>query len=96
MISRDTYRHVKGLSREQMSKYLNQFYVSAYFEVIDDDDASIFRRLIDDFGFSDEDIARLRKGKEEDIESINQKYITAEEIINGLEAEGFKSVKGAK
>ena len=93
MISRDTYRHVKGLSREQMSKYLNQFYVSAYFEGIEDDDASIFRRLIDDFGFSDDDIARLRKGKEEDIESINQKYITAEEIINGLKAEGYKSVK---
>lgn len=93
MISRDTYRHVKGLSREQMSKYLFDFYTQAYFECYDDFEAVMFRRLIDDFGFTDEQIKQIKEGMKEDIEAIHLKLISAKEIFDGLEMEGFKNVK---
>lgn len=62
MISRDTHRHIKGLNREQMSKYLYDFYVQAYYECFSDFQAAMFRRLADDFGFTAENIELMRKG----------------------------------
>lgn len=94
MISRDTHRHIKGLNREQMSKYLYEFYVNAYYECLNDFEAAMFRRLADDFGFTAEKIEEMRKGVNEDIESIQLKLITANEIVDGLISEGkFKKGK---
>ena len=94
MIRRDTYRFLKKLSREQLSKWLCQFYVEAYNAGIRDDQAAVFRRLVDDFDFTNEQIAELRQGKDEDVNSINEKYVTAEEIIEGLIGEGITNLQG--
>ena len=71
-----------------MSKYLYDFYVQAYFECLDDFKAAMFRRLADDFGFTAEQIETMRKGVNEDIESIQMKLVSADDIINGLINEG--------
>lgn len=96
MIRRDTYRFLKKLSREKLSSWLCQFYVEAYNAGIRDDQAAVFRRLVDDFDFTNEQIAELRQGKDEDVNSINQKYVTAEEIIEGLISEGITNLQGGQ
>ena len=45
-------------------------------------------------GYTDEQIAKLKQLKGDDIEAINERYITAKEIIDGLIDEGYKSLKG--
>ena len=44
--------------------------------------------------FDNEQIDKLRKGVFSDLEAINQKYVTADEIMNGLINEGYVSLKG--
>lgn len=88
MISRDTHRYIKGLNREQMSKYLYDFYVQAYFECLKDFEAAMVRRLADDFNFTAEQIDEMKKGVDEDVESIHMKLVSADEIVDGLTKEG--------
>ena len=84
-ISRDNHRYLtKKLNREQFSAKLYHYYTEAYNEGVNDTEAAIYRRLYDDFGFDDSMIKKLREGVNEDINAINEKYITAEQIINGL------------
>ena len=52
--------------------------------------------MVDDFNFTNEQIAELRQGKDDDVESINQKYVTAEEIIEGLISEGITNLQGGQ
>ena len=77
-----------------MSKYLYEFYVQAYYECLNDFQAAMFRRLADDFGFTAENIEVMRKGVDEDIESIQMKLVSANEIIDGLISEGKFIKKG--
>ena len=93
-ISRDTYRYIKKLDKEQLSKYLYDFYVNAYFECLKDFEAAMVRRLADDFNFTAEQIDEVKKGVDEDIESIQMKLVSADDIINGLMNEG--KLKNAK
>ena len=87
MISRENHRFLKNLNREQFSKKLYDYYSQAYNE------GAIYRQLADSFGFDNEQIDKLRKGVFSDLEAINQKYVTANEIMNGLISEGYKSLK---
>lgn len=96
MISRDNHRYLKSLTREQFTKKFYEYYASAYNEGANDTEATIYRRLFDDFGFADEQIAKLRDGVKSDMDAINQKYITAEEIVNGLISEGLTNLKNIK
>ena len=93
MISRENHRYIKSLNREQFSNWLYQYFVESYNDGAYDTEVAIYRNLIDKFNFADDDIARLKEGVKDDIDSINRKYITAQEIMDGLEQEGFKSVK---
>ena len=52
------------------------------------------RRLADDFNFTAEQIDEVKKGVDEDIESIQMKLVSADDIINGLMNEG--KLKNAK
>ena len=92
-MNHDTYRKLKSKSKKQMDEWLTQFGFANYTGGIKDCEATIYRRLIDDFGFTDEMIATLKKNKGKDIGLINERYITADEMIDGLFNEGFKSVK---
>ena len=93
LISRENHRILKSLNREQFSKKLYDYYSQAYNEGAYETECAIYRQLADSFGFDNEDIDKLRKGVFSDLEAINQKYVTADEIINGLISEGFKSLK---
>ena len=92
MITREVHRYLKNLKRPQMTAWLIKYAAENYNEGIRDNTITIFRRLIDDFGFKDEDIKRLQEGKDTDISAINERYIRAEEMIDGLAEEGYKSV----
>lgn len=96
MISRENHRYLKNLTREQFSKKLYVYYSQAYNEGANDTEATIYRRLFDDFGFTDEQIEKLRDGVKADMDAIQQKYITAEEIVNGLISEGLTNLKNIK
>lgn len=96
MISRENHRFLKNLTREQFSKKLYVYYSQAYNEGANDTEATIYRRLFDDFGFTDEQIEKLRDGVKADMDAIQQKYITAEEIVNGLISEGLTNLKNIK
>lgn len=96
MISRENHRYLKNLTREQFSKKLYVYYSQAYNEGANDTEATIYRRLFDDFGFTDEQIEKLRDGVKADMDLIQQKYITAEEIVNGLISEGLTNLKNIK
>ncbi len=87
---------MKNLSREQFSKKLYVYYSQAYNEGANDTEATIYRRLFDDFGFNDEQIAKLRDGVKNDMDAIQLKYITAEEIVSGLIGEGLTNLKNIK
>lgn len=99
MISRENHRYLKSLTREQFSKKLYVYYSQAYNEGANDTEATIYRRLFDDFGFTDEQIEILRNGVKADMDAIQEKYITAKEIVDGLIGEGLiglKKVKGER
>ena len=87
-IRRETHRYIKNLNREQLSNWLYQYYTEAYFECFKDFEAAMLRRVADDFGFDSEQAEKLRKGVNEDIESIQLKLVSADEIIDGLTKEG--------
>lgn len=93
MISREVHRKLKSLSREQFTEKFYMYYSQAYNEGANDTEATIYRRLFDDFGFTDEQIEKLRDGVKADMDLIQQKYITAEEIVNGLISEGLTNLK---
>ena len=84
MISRENHRFLKSLNREQFSKKLYDYYSQAYNEGAYETECAIYRQLADSFGFDNEDIDKLRKGVFGDLEAINQKYVTADEIMNGF------------
>ena len=76
-----------------MTAWLIWYGAEHYNEGIKDNTISIFRRLIDDFGFSNDDITKLQKGKDEDINSINRREITVKNMVEVLTEEGFPSVQ---
>lgn len=92
MISRDVYRNLKRKSREEMTAWLIWYSAESYNEGIRDNTITIFRRLVDDFGFTEEMIQKLQQGKDADINCINERYISANEMADGLANEGYSSV----
>ena len=93
----ETYKMIKHFKKkEHMEEWLTQFGFANYMDGIKDDRAATYRHLIDSFGFTDEKIAELKRLTRRDIGLINERYVTASEIIDGLIDEGFKSLKGDK
>lgn len=99
MITREVHRKLRNMSREELTAWLIWYGAEHYNDGIKDNTIAIFRRLIDDFGFTDEMIQRLQKGKDADVTAINERYVKADEMIDGLADEGYKSIlkiKGEK
>ena len=90
----ETYKMLKHKKKEQMEEWLTQFGFSNFMDGIQDDRAATYRHLIDSFGFTDEQIAELKRLTRQDIGLINERYITANEMIEGLISEGYTSLKG--
>lgn len=89
-----TYKMLKKKKKEDMEEWLTQFGFANYVDGIQDDRAATYRQLIDNFGFTDEQIAELKRLTRQDIGLINERYITANEMIEGLISEGYTSLKG--
>jgi len=90
-----TYKMLKNCKHKwQMEEWLTQFGFANYVDGINDDRAAMYRQLIDNFGFTDEQIAELKRLTRQDIGLINERYITANEMIEGLISEGYTSLKG--
>ena len=90
-----TYKMLKNCKHKwQMEEWLTQFGFANYVDGIKDDRAATYRQLIDNFGFTDEQIAELKRLTRQDIGLINERYITANEMIEGLISEGYTSLKG--
>ena len=88
-----TYKMLKKKKKHEMEEWLIQFGFANYLDGIKDNRAATYRHLVDSFGFTDEQIAELKRLSRNDIGLINERYITANEIIEGLANEGFKSLK---
>ena len=93
----ETYKMIKHFKKkEQMEEWLIQFGFANYMDGIKDDRAATYRHLIDSFGFTDEQIAELKRLTRRDIGLINERYVTANEIMDGLISEGYTSLKEEK
>ena len=88
-INHDTYRTIKGKNKKQLSLWLIQYAAANYNDGVKDNTICIFRRLIDDFGFSQDMIDRLQQGKDTDVDAINERYVSADELINGFNGLGY-------
>lgn len=88
MISRETYREVKKMNREQMDRWTYTFGVKLYLDGKNDATMAMCRVLHDQFGFGEKRLRELLAGQESDMEAIHQRLISAAEIQEGLAAEG--------
>ena len=90
MISRDVYRTLKKKSREELQEWLTAYCAAAYMDGIRDATAADMLSLRDEFGFSTKRLSRFIARRDNTISAINQKFITADEIIQGLQEEGVE------
>ena len=92
-LNRETYRNIKGKSKEQLEQWLREYYLECYNDGITETYLAVFRHLFDDFGFTNEQLEELFYSSNNDIDAINQRYISADEICNGLAEEGVGFLK---
>ena len=84
MSSRDFIRRLKTRTKEQIGEYLDSYAKANYEKAIRDDDESFLFALKNEFGFTDEDIARLLQEKENRLGEIGRNIIEAEDIREGF------------
>lgn len=89
LISRATYKTVKNMNREQMNEWAKALYNDA----MRDCEAASMLALKDEFGFSTKRLARFMDRRNNTIVCINQRQVTAEEIILGMIDEGVVIVE---
>ena len=91
-----TYKKITRKKKADFEEWLTIFGFSNYLDGINDCRTTMFRHLIDSFGFTNEQIEQLKTLSRNDIGMINERYVTAQEMINGLVAEGYESLKDFK
>lgn len=84
MSTRDFIRRLKSRTKEQIGEYLDSYAKANYEKAIRDDDEAFFFALKNSFGFTDEDIARLVKDKENRLDDTGRKIVDAGDIQEGL------------
>lgn len=89
LISRATYKTVKNFNREQMNDWAKMLYNDA----LRDCEAASMQALKDEFGFGTTRLARFMERRNNTIDCINQRQISADEIIHGLISEGVVIVE---
>ena len=95
-LNREVYRDIKNKSKDQMEQYMRNYYSVAYNQGITETYLAVFHHLHDMHDFSNEQLEELFYACNNDIEAINQRYISTEEILNGLIGEGVTFLKRAK
>ena len=89
LISRATYKTVKNMNREDMNDWAKALYNDA----MRDCEAASMLALKDEFGFSTKRLARFMSRRNNTIDCINRREISAQEIILGLIDEGVDIVE---
>ena len=92
-INREIYRDIKNKSKEQMEQYFRVYYGNAYNQGITETYLAVFHHLHDMYNFTNEQLEELFYACNNDIEAMNQRYISADEILNGLIGEGVTFLK---
>lgn len=87
---------LKNLSKDGMIEYLRRFYCEVYNEAISETYLAVIRHLKDDNGWDNEQLKELFINSNNDIDAINEHYVTAEEIRDGLADEGVTFLKGLR
>ena len=96
VLNREQHRKLKNLDKDGLIEWLRQFYCEVYNEAISETYLAVFRQLHDNHNWTNEQIEELFYSSNEDIEAINQHYVTPEEIRSGLAAEGVEFLKKFK
>ena len=87
MLNREQHRYLKSLSKDGMIEYLRRFYCEVYNEAISETYLAVMRHLHDDNDWNNEQLEELFYNSNNDIAAINERYVTAEEIRDGLVGE---------
>ena len=89
VLNREQWRYIRGLSKDELINWLRRFYCEVYNEAIAETYMAVFHHLHDDYKFSNEQMENLFYDSNNDIEAINEHYVTVEEIRSGLVEEGI-------
>ena len=90
IISRATYKRIKGYDRNQLNTWLNAFGQEMYNQGCRDAAIGEITALRDEFSYGTQRIARFMKRRDEIIRAINTREFTVEEAIETLRQEGLK------
>ena len=88
VLNREQWRYLRGLTKDELIEWLRRFYCEVYNEAIAETYMAVFHHLHDDYEFTNEQMENLFYDSNEDIEAINQHYVTVEDIRSGLAEEG--------
>ena len=90
VISRATYKKVKGYNRQEMNLWLNKFGLELYNDGCRDAAMAEMTALKDEFDFDTEKIARFMKKRDDVIRAINERELDVQMILDGLREEGLR------
>jgi len=91
VISRATYKRLKGFDRQHLNEWLQAFALEIYNDGCKDAAAAEITALRDEFGFGTSRIARFMKKRDGVIAAINEREFTALEVLKAMvEEEGLK------
>ena len=96
-INRETLRGIKNLSNDKLvvwlAAYAKENYQDGFDEGVESNTMAIMRYLHDEFGWGNVRFKRLIEMAKKDVEAIQEKYVSKQEIRDGLAAEGCKCLK---
>ena len=92
LISRATYKTIKSMNREEVNEFAKRIYLDA----LKDAAAAELTSLKDEFGFGTKRLAQFFDKRERIIDAINERELTADEILDGLRKKGIKIVDNAQ
>ena len=90
IINRATYKRFKGYNREEVNDWLQAFATYYYNLGLRDSVAAEVTAMRDELDWNNDQIAIIIIRRNEVVDAINGKYINADEILEGLIAEGLK------
>jgi hypothetical protein len=90
VISRATYKRLKGMDRQELNGWLNAFGQEMYNIGCKDAAVAEITSLRDEFSYGTQRIARFMRRRDEIIRAINNREFTIDEAIMVLREEGLR------
>ena len=95
-ITRETYRTIKKMSREEFIVWIASYGVEMYAQAVDDTTAADVLALHDHMGFGSKRLNQMLQHRKKTLESLHKRLITANEIFEGLKEENVTLDYGGK